>query len=77
MGWGDVIMAGWVGLACGFPRALLAIFFAFLGGAIFGIITIAKGEKQKKLAFGPFLILGCSLALVFGGKIIAWYLSII
>jgi leader peptidase (prepilin peptidase)/N-methyltransferase len=66
-----------VGLICGFPRSLLATFFAFLVGALFGIIILSKGERHKPIAFGPFLMFGCFLALVFGGKIIAWYLTLI
>ncbi len=72
MGWGDVIIAGWVGSLCGYPNSLIAIFFAFLLGALSGIIDSAKG-KNSQMAFGPFLLIGGLFALLFADKIILWY----
>ena len=76
MGWGDVLIALWVGLLASFPRSLLAIFLAFFVGSVSGIITLKTGSQRKTLAFGPYLLVGCLLALAFGDKIIVWYLGV-
>ena len=77
MGSGDILIAAWVGIITGFPLSLIAIFFAFLAGAISGIIIMKSSRSTKTLAFGPYLLIGCLLAMAFGDKVIAWYASII
>lgn len=78
MGWGDVKYVFFLGLALGFSNTILAIFGAFLSGAIFSIIIIALGKKHfgETIPFGPFLSLGAAVALLFGPQIINWYLRI-
>lgn len=58
MGWGDVEIAGLMGLLLGWPKVLPALFLAFLIGAIYGIILIGLKKKKMKsqVPFGPFLI---------------------
>lgn len=71
MGWGDVKLAVLMGLVLGFPRILAALSFAFLTGAITGVILILLGKKRlkSKIAFGPFLIIGTLFSLIYGEKI--------
>lgn len=77
MGFGDVKFAILMGLLLGFSKTLLALFLAFLLGAIIGIIlmTLEKKKLKSEIPFGPFLISGTFLALFFGEKIINWYLN--
>jgi len=67
MGAGDVKLAFLMGLVLGFPRILLALCFAFLTGALIGVILILLGKKKLKsqIAFGPFLIAGTVFALFY------------
>lgn len=76
MGWGDVKYVLFLGLALGFPNSLLAIFLAFLLGAVFSLALIALRKKSfgQTIPFGPFLSSGALIALVLGGQIINWYL---
>jgi len=78
MGVGDIKLALLIGLLLGYPKALLALFLAFLIGAIIGLglIILKKKTIKSELPFGPFLILGIYLALFFGEKIINWYLNL-
>lgn len=78
MGMGDVKLAFLIGLLLGFPKTIVALFFAFLAGAIIGIglILINKKTLKSEVPFGPFLIAGIYVALFFGKNIIDWYLNL-
>ena len=77
MGVGDVKLAFLMGLILGFPSILVALFLAFITGAIIGIGLIISGKKSLKseVPFGPFLISGTFIAMFWGQQIINWYLS--
>ncbi|OGH39337.1 MAG: hypothetical protein A3B44_02135 [Candidatus Levybacteria bacterium RIFCSPLOWO2_01_FULL_38_21] len=72
MGFGDVKLSFLLGLVLGFPKILIALYAAFLTGAITGSILIIWGKKKlkSKIPFGPFLILGAILSLFFAEYII-------
>jgi len=78
MGFGDVKLGFLMGFFLSFPNILVALFFAFIIGAIIGIGLIIAGKKTLKsqVPFGPFLILGTFIALFWGDKIINWYLRL-
>lgn len=78
MGFGDVKLAVLMGLLLGFKKVLVALFLAFLFGAIIGVITILLKKKtfKSEIPFGPFLIIGTFLALFWGNQIINWYLNV-
>lgn len=77
MGWGDVKMAGLVGLMTGFPN----VFVAVLGGIVLGglvaitLLLLKKKGRKDGIPFGPFLALGAMIALFWGTSIIDWYLG--
>ena len=77
MGMGDVKLAFLMGLFLGWPNILVALFLAFLIGAIIGIGLIVAGKKTLKseVPFGPFLVTGTFLALFWGEKLINYYLN--
>lgn len=78
MGLGDVKMLFGVGALLGWRLTLLTIFLGALTGAIAGIIVIAKQkdrDMQTQIPFGIFLGIGSILALLFGDKIILWYIE--
>lgn len=68
MGFGDVKLALLIGLALGFTGTMLALFIAFLTGAVVGVILILIGKKRfgQQIAFGPFLVAGALTALFWG-----------
>ena len=79
LGFGDVKLGFLMGLFLGFPKILVALFFAYLIGAIIGIgLVLAKKKTLKsEVPFGPFLVTGTFVALFFGNQLINWYLGFI
>lgn len=72
MGLGDVFLAANIGFLLGWQEGFLALYIAFVTGAIFGLIIIVfKNKKLKsKIAFGPFLVIGTIIMLFWGEKIV-------
>jgi len=79
LGFGDVKLVFLMGLLLGFPNILVALFLAFFFGAIIGIGLIIFGKKKLKseIPFGPFLITGTFIAMLWGEELIDWYLGLI
>ena len=73
MGGGDIKLAAAVGAFVGWKILLVALFIAFVLGAVGGLIYLALGGKDKTIPFGPFLAAGAVLALVFGQDLLSWY----
>ncbi len=75
MGFGDVKLAVLMGLLLGLPNVLAALFLAFFFGAIIGLILMVFDKKNLKseIPFGPFLIAGTFIAMLWGPQIIQWY----
>ncbi len=71
MGLGDVYLSAIMGFLLGWQAGFLALYIAFVTGAIFGlIIIIFKHKKLKsKIAFGPFLVIGTVVMLFWGERI--------
>ncbi len=72
IGFGDVKYAFWLGILLSFPSAIVALYIAFIVGAIVSVLLIVG--KRKKLhgdiiPFGPFLVLGTYVALFWGPMI--------
>ncbi len=76
-GLGDIYLAPSLGLLLGWPKILPGIFLSFFLGSLVGIGLILSGKKKlgQYLPFGPFLIAGTVVSLVWGNAIWLWYLS--
>ncbi|MEK7534558.1 MAG: prepilin peptidase [Patescibacteria group bacterium] len=73
MGFGDVKLAFLIGLILGFPKTVVALYVAFLTGAVISIILILGKKKKFKgstIPFGPFLVIGTFIALFWGEVIL-------
>ncbi|MET0647562.1 MAG: prepilin peptidase [Pyrinomonadaceae bacterium] len=78
MGLGDVKMMFMVGAFLGWPLTLLTIFVGVLAGSLAGVgAMLRRGERdmQMLLPFGIFLGLGALVSLLFGTRIIDWYVG--
>ncbi len=79
MGWGDVKLAGLIGLITGFP----GVFVALLGGIVLGglaaaFLLLVKIKKRKDpIPFGPFLSIATIITLLYGSEILQWYLGLL
>ena len=78
MGWGDVKLAALIGLATGFPLVFVAIIMAaILGGIVAVALMIARRRKRREaIPFGPFLSVAAMVTLLWGTKILDWYLGL-
>jgi leader peptidase (prepilin peptidase)/N-methyltransferase len=82
MGFGDVKLAGVLGLYLGWlgwgPWCVGA-FAGFLLGAIVGGVVIAthRGGRKTAIPFGPFMLAGALLAILAAGPIVSAYLSLL
>lgn len=73
MGLGDVFYVFFMGLILGFPKIFVGLYLAFLTGAITSLILILLGKKKLRgdtIPFGPFLVLGTIISLLFGEKLL-------
>lgn len=76
MGYGDVVLAGFLGIWLGFTNLLVGIFIAVFAGAIIGLIMRRFGGDNQ-IPFGPYLAIGGLIAFFYGSAIVQWYLSYI
>ncbi|MDP2914955.1 MAG: prepilin peptidase [Candidatus Aminicenantes bacterium] len=78
LGLGDVTMMVMVGAYLGWVKTLLTLILASFVGAFVGILIIAvkKKDLQYMLPFGTFLAPAAYVALVWGDRILAAYLSL-
>jgi leader peptidase (prepilin peptidase)/N-methyltransferase len=78
MGLGDVKMMAAVGALLGWQLTMLAVFLgAFSGAFIGGAMVMRQKDKdfQAQIPFGIFLGTGTIISMLFGSKLIAWYLA--
>lgn len=75
MGGGDIALSPALGLLLGWPKILIAVFMAFTVGSLFGVtlIVLKKRKLSNSIPFGPFLVLGTLISLLFGSAIWTWY----
>ena len=76
MGLGDAKLAFLIGLFLSSLLSIAAFMLAFVIGAASGIILIGLGKKTLKsqIAFGPFLVLGATIAFFFSDFIINFFI---
>ncbi len=76
MGGGDVKFAAALGFWLGWPGTLLGLFIGFVLGGIISLLLLVSGLRGRKdlIPFGPFIAVGAWVALLYGPKILAWYL---
>lgn len=75
MGLGDAKLSFLMGLFLSFPNIFIALYLAFLTGAIVGVILIFLGKKNLKseIPFAPFLIGGTFFSLFLSKQVINIY----
>lgn len=79
MGFGDVKFSVSMALLLGWPLILVGLFLSFIIGALVGVAAVLLKKKTLKQAipFGPFLVIGTVMTLVFGDQLIGWYLAML
>ena len=82
MGFGDVKLAGVLGLFLGWlgwGALVVGAFSAFLLGGIFALILLASRRVSRKggIPFGPWMLVGAWVGILFGERIAGAYLALI
>lgn len=80
MGWGDVKLAGVLGLHLGWLGwAELAVggWLGFLGGGLVGLLLMVLGKAGRKTAlpFGPYMLLGALAGIFWGDRVADLYVG--
>jgi leader peptidase (prepilin peptidase)/N-methyltransferase len=77
LGEGDITLATYVGGVVGIMMILEALVLAFaLGGlGAFLVLLARRGALKTAIPYGPFIILGCTVTIIWGPMILAWYLA--
>jgi len=78
MGGGDIRLGFLIGLFNGFPQNIIAIFLGFILGATLSLVLVMLKIKTLKdtVPFGPFLIAGSVIALIWGTQIWNFYVHL-
>lgn len=79
MGFGDVKLAGVMGVFLGWNAVLAAVFLAFTAGAVYGIVLMVFCGKSRKTAvpFGPFLAGAAIISFLWLDQLALWYFRLI
>lgn len=77
LGEGDITLATYVGGVVGVMMIVEALVLAFALGGVgaFLVILSRKGAMKTAIPYGPFIILGCTITVIWGPMILAWYMS--
>jgi len=81
MGGGDIKFAAMMGSFLGWKLVLIGVFIGFIMGAVFGLVSLVTGRKNRDgsprnvLPFGPPLAAGGIISRFWGETLLAWYLS--
>ncbi len=78
MGWGDVKLAGLIGLLTGVPGVAVALWLAIAaaGAAALLLLGLRRRGWKDAIPFAPFLAGGGVVALLGGDYIAAWYIRL-
>ena len=76
LGGGDVKLGAMLGAFLGWKATLLAIFLAVTGGGLVALALLGLKVRGRKdpIPFGPFLAAAGATALLWGDRLLAWYL---
>ena len=77
LGEGDITLATYIGALVGYPLIIEALVLGFLFGGVgaaFVLIT-RRGSLNTAIAYGPYLILGGTVTLLYGVVIMGWFVG--
>ena len=79
MGMGDVKLVAVLGIILGWPKIVVGMFASFFSGALVALILLLLGKRRfgQTVPFGPFLVLGTGVALLWGNQLWNAYLRLI
>lgn len=76
IGGGDIKLMAAAGLLLGWKHIILALILGCIIGSIVHLTLMKIKNKGRMLAFGPYLSVGIFIVMLFGNKLINWYIGI-
>lgn len=78
VGGGDMQLGLLMGAMLGLKGLLIALLFSYIGGASFGLVLLAtkRATRKTRIPFGTFLSLATIVVLLYGNRLLDWYLSL-
>ena len=78
MGEGDIEIAALCGLFLGGIGSFLTLFLGIIFGGVAGTVLLIRRKKGLKdeMAFGPYLVMGAFIAMLWGNELFQWYLGL-
>lgn len=76
IGGGDIKLMAVSGLVVGFPNILVAFLIGCILGSVIHTIRCKVSKADHVLAFGPYLSAGLVISILYGEKIIQWYVGL-
>ena len=77
MGGGDIKMAAMMGAFLGWQKVILVFMLGASIGLVISIVLMAisaKFRRERMIPFGPFLATACFVALLYGDRMIDFYM---
>ena len=80
MGFGDVKLAGVLGMYLGWwgwSEVVVGAFLSFVLGGVVGLALLLtrRGTRKSEIPFGPYMLAGTWIGLAVGGPVGDWYLA--
>ena len=75
IGGGDIKLMAAAGLLLGWKLIILSLGLGCLLGSVIHLILMKVQNKDRVLAFGPYLSLGIFISMLYGEQIIDWYIN--
>lgn len=75
IGGGDIKLMAAAGFLIGWQKILLALAVGSIAGSVIHIALMKFKNKNRVLAFGPYLAFGIFCAMLYGEEMIRWYLK--
>jgi len=78
IGGGDIRMGALMGVMLGWPNTIVALFLSYVIGSVIAVYLLLLNRKkmQSTIAMGTFLAIGTFITLLWGSRILDWYLAI-
>ena len=75
IGGGDIKLMAAAGLLLGWQGSLLTLMIGSIAGSVIHLTLMKLKNKDRVLAFGPYLSFGILVTILYGEPIINWYLG--
>lgn len=78
IGGGDIHLGALMGVLLGWPLVLVALFLAYVSGAVVGVAMLARKRVgwNGQIPFGTFLSAAAVVTMLWGERILHWYLRL-